>query len=138
MPITGNTVTALKSWLGPGHGRAATAHRCPDCRQTIVVGLDSDTCASTARADPTPITPLGETQAVLTGRVTYRVVRTGSGGVTLTRRRAGSITRYPAARRTLLKPYDVWPEHVCYGPSLDTTDTYLDPDPKEAHDECPY
>ncbi|KAB2347319.1 hypothetical protein [Actinomadura rudentiformis] len=51
--------------------RTAILGRCPRCYAPILTGLDDDNAARTARADPTPITPLGEAVALLAGRATY-------------------------------------------------------------------
>lgn len=54
--------------------RAVALRTCHRCRSPILVGLDADMCAITVRADPTPLTQLGEAIAVLQGRTTYDLV----------------------------------------------------------------
>lgn len=51
--------------------RAATIRLCRTCRAPILAGLDADRAAITVYCDPTPLTPLGEAFAVITGRTTY-------------------------------------------------------------------
>lgn len=53
--------------------RNAAARPCRTCRRTVLYGLDADVCALSVRADPVPITALGETVALLAGRATYHL-----------------------------------------------------------------
>lgn len=133
------TISELKRLLGPSYGRAASAARCHDCRRPVVVGLDADKCAFTARVDPAPLTPRGEAQAILAGLLTYTATRTKTGGVVLTRRKPGHIHQRPAGRSGVAGRYDVWAEHRCAPPILDHADTsILDPDHRQETDEPPY
>jgi hypothetical protein len=54
--------------------RSASLTRCRDCKAPILYGLDADMCALSVRADPTPLTPLGEALALIDGRATYSLV----------------------------------------------------------------
>ena len=60
-----------------GIRRNAHARTCTRCGCTILTGLDANTCALAADADPTPISPLGEAVALLAGSRTYDLVCTG-------------------------------------------------------------
>lgn len=51
--------------------RAAALRLCTRCRKPIIVGLDADVCALTAKCDPTPLTQFGEAVALTQGRITY-------------------------------------------------------------------
>lgn len=95
--------------LGPDRiGRAAKAHRCKDCGQLILTGLDDDMCAIVANADPIPLAPLGEALALIAGRRTYALHAT-AGRLELVRRYDKQITGAPAGTR----PYDVLAQHTC-------------------------
>lgn len=52
--------------------RTARLTRCR-CGEHILVGLDGDRCALTARADVYPLSNLGEVEALRSGRWTYRL-----------------------------------------------------------------
>lgn len=54
--------------------RSAGLTRCTHCRAAILYGLDADLCALSVRADPTPLTLLGEVLALMDGRATYSLV----------------------------------------------------------------
>lgn len=95
--------------LGPDRiGRAARAHRCKDCGQLILTGLDNDMCAVVAHADPTPLAPLGEALALIAGRGTYALHNAGD-RLELVRRYDKQITGAPAGTRN----YDVVAGHTC-------------------------
>lgn len=98
--------TWLAHRIGDTH-RAAGLRTCPRCGAPILTGLDNDTAALTARADPTPLTPLGETLALLAGRPTYNLTTT-SGRKELHRRDEWHIK---GERR-----YPVIPAHKCGAP----------------------
>ena len=133
------TVAALKKALGPSYGRAATAVRCRDCGAPVASGLDADVCAFEARVDPVSLTPRGEMQAALSGRLTYRARRTAGGGIVLYRRTPESITSRPACMPGILGRFDVWPEHRCGAAPLDrSARSILDPTPDAAGAACPY
>lgn len=97
------------------HWRGVRARWCPGCRTPILTGLDADQCALLAKADPTPLTALGEAMALLDGRATYTLTRDhGRSIVTLSRRTAGTITRQPAgADVASLLAWDIIGEHRC-------------------------
>lgn len=100
----------IPAWLARRHGdtfRTAGLHLCPRCRRPTLTGLDDDTAARTAHADPAPITPLGEALAVLAGRGTYDLTAIG-GKRQLWRRDQWHIA---GARR-----YPVLAEHRCGQP----------------------
>ncbi len=109
-------MSALTAWLveqghlaPDGTSRKAKLRRCPTCRRQILTGDDDDRCAFTARADPHPLTELGEALALLAGRTTYSLART-AGGVVLWRRDVGQIRRWPASTHP---SEDVLAEHRC-------------------------
>lgn len=107
----------IPDWLIRQRGdvfRAARLHPCPRCRRPILSGLDDDIAARTAHADPTPITPLGETLALLTGRATYDLCAP-YGRRELWRRDHWHIA---GARK-----YPVLPEHKCGQPLDAHTET---------------
>lgn len=54
----------------PPTGRRARTRPCPDCSQTVLVGLDADLMAATVTVTPTPITPDRETTEAEAGRRT--------------------------------------------------------------------
>jgi hypothetical protein len=66
----------IPAWLkrarddGTAH-RAVTLRLCPRCRAPVLTGLDAEWCAISTQCDPTPLTPLGEAVALLSGRQTY-------------------------------------------------------------------
>jgi hypothetical protein len=88
----------------PGGGRAARPARCSTCHAKILTGPDSDTCALPTRADPAPLTNLGEATAILGGRGTYLLSRKPP---ELEYREPGHIARKPADQ------YHVVAEHRC-------------------------
>lgn len=94
-----------------GIGRRVRATACPTCRQPTLTGLDADTAAFTATADPAPLDPLGEALAVLAGRTTYELHHAGS-RLELERRDSFAM-RTPAGAKT-----DVLAEHRCGAPPL--------------------
>jgi hypothetical protein len=64
------------SWLTRARGdatRAARLRQCPRCRGAVLVGLDGDVAAGTARVDPAPLNSLGEAAALIDGRRTYTI-----------------------------------------------------------------
>lgn len=84
--------------------RSARLRTCPHCRAPILAGLDAPTAALPVRADPTPLTLLGETVALLNRRSTYDLLDAG-GRKELNWRDAFAIE---GARR-----YPVLAEHAC-------------------------
>ena len=94
-------------------GRAARAHRCKDCGQLILTGLDNDMCAGIANADTAALQPLGEALALVSGRRTYALHRT-DGRLELQLRYDLQITGAPAGTA----PYDVLAEHDCSATNL--------------------
>lgn len=91
--------------------RKARATVCPTCSAHVIVGLDADMCAFTARADPTPLSRIGEVLALAAHRATYTY--TGK-PPRLDSRDKYAITRASAAEVIVL------PEHVCGAPALPT------------------
>lgn len=63
-----------------GLGRRARIRACR-CGQLILAGLDDDTCALEAYADPEPLTPLGEMLARLEDRCTWTLRRQAAGWI---------------------------------------------------------
>lgn len=110
----------IPAWLARRYGdafRNAGLHPCPRCKKPILSGLDDDNAARTAHADPTPINPVGEAIALLSGRATFDLTST-NGKKQLWRRDQWHIGR----RRT----HPVLPEHRC-GQPLDAHTEHLPP-----------
>ena len=96
-------------WLRDRLTRNARPRRCR-CGAPLLVGLDGDVAALTAKADPVAISCHGEAAALLTGRATYDAVPVGK-NVQLSPRWVWHIR---APRR-----YVVLAEHRCGAPPLD-------------------
>jgi hypothetical protein len=60
-----------------GIGRRARVRTCRGCSNTVLIGLDGDTCALVVEADPVPLSPLGEALALIEGRRTVTLSREG-------------------------------------------------------------
>ncbi len=107
---------------------AAQTH---DCGQTILTGLDDDTCAGTATVDPTPLTAIGEALALIDGRCTYALTWRAS-LPELDQRTQWDLRARDADHTVVL------PEHRCHTAPLPTHGTPItldDPDLKETPDE---
>jgi hypothetical protein len=72
---------AERTGLDPRAGRRARAGVCRTCRGPILIGLDEERAAFEVKADPYPISALGEVLAIAQGRDTYTL---DMGDVTLT------------------------------------------------------
>lgn len=92
------------------HARAAQIRLCAKCAAPVLVGFDADICALTVQIDPTPISELGEAQALMQGRGTYDLIA-AKGRREIWHRAEWNIT---TARRG-----PVFPAHQCHGPALD-------------------
>lgn len=115
-----------------GVTRAATARTCRDCGAPVLAGLDGDVAAVTVRVDPAPLDAAGEALAVLGGRGTYSLRRSGR-RFELDRRDPFHM-RTPAGTST----YDVCAEHRCGSPPLPTTHSRLvTPEPPK-ETTCPF
>jgi hypothetical protein len=104
--------------------RSACLQRCTKCRAPILYGLDADICALSARADPTPLTPLGEAIALLDGRRTFNLTET-AGRIEITARdfwAIGGESRHP-----------VIPEHKCNS----RLDAHMQPTTRRARYSAP-
>lgn len=88
------------------------ARRCPSCSAPTIAAWQ-DGILDAVHVDPVALTPLGELQALASGRATFAHWGGDSGG--LDTRRASSISRSPAGAP--LCP--VRPEHRCGSPPLD-------------------
>jgi len=84
--------------------RSACLQRCTKCRAPILYGLDADLCALSVKADPTPLTPLGEAIALLGGRRTFHLTDI-AGRIEITMRDQWAIGGESA--------HLVVPEHKC-------------------------
>ncbi len=82
------------------------------CKNLVLAGLDSDTCALEITCDPEPLSPLGEAIALLEHRRTLDLRRSGRGWI-LDWRDRHAITAAPAASQTRR---DVVREHRCGSP----------------------
>lgn len=109
------------TWNADGCSRKAQVRR-HSCDQVVIYGLDADTCGWPTVADPTPLTPLGEALAVIVGRATYSLRRTGR-RIELDHRSPLHIAGSPAGTRD----YDVVAAHACGSPPLPTTRSAFDP-----------
>lgn len=92
-----------------GASRRANIRTCPACRARILVGLDDIQGALEVRADPVPLSPLGEALAHLAGARTLALHREG-GRFVLDRRADRDITKRPAGTADR---EDVVREHRC-------------------------
>lgn len=120
--------------LGPDRiGRAARAHRCKDCGQLILTGLDNDMCAGVAHADPIPLAPLGEALALIAGRRTYALHR-GADRFELVLRYSHQIAGAPAGTR----PHDVLAEHDCSATNLPSLPSAYARPAMAPNDQPPY
>lgn len=95
---------------GDGVRRAAKLTHCRKCSSPVIVGLDADRCALVAKCDVQPISPLGELQAIATGRATYNLAVTAA--------RIEIDARHPWAISGQRK-HPVIAEHACHSPPLD-------------------
>ncbi|MFC5744797.1 hypothetical protein [Actinomadura rugatobispora] len=117
----------IPTWLLRTRGdvfRTAALRTCPHCHHPILTGLDDDTAARSVRADPTPITPLGETLALLAGRATFDL-QAVYGRREMWRRDQWHIQ---SARR-----WPVLPEHRCGQPLND----HMEKSPQRRRYVCP-
>lgn len=78
-----------------GVSRKVHARLCSKCGRSMLVGLDDDRCAITARVDPTPLNAVGEASALMNDRPTFALRRIG-GEYVLDRREAETIAAKPA------------------------------------------
>lgn len=105
-----------------GVGRPIQIRTCPDCRASIIRGLDDDRCALLATVDPQPLSPLGEALALIEGRYTV-TLRHDRGRLVLDTRDSFHIKGSPAGTR---HGEDVLRMHRCGSPPLEpplTTDS---------------
>jgi hypothetical protein len=88
------------------HSRKARYERCPKCGLIVIVGWDSDMCATLAYVDPTPLSAEDELLCQLAGRAIYTLRNTGN--------RVEINDRDPRATPGAAgRP--VYPAHVCGG-----------------------
>ena len=99
-------------WDVHGVGRTARGRKCHKCKTFILAGLDADRCASSAYADPTPLSALGEAMALVAGRQTY-ALRRSANGFRLDVRDRWQIASQPAGPG---RRFDVIADHVCNDP----------------------
>lgn len=92
-----------------GTSRKVHAELCAKCGRPILVGLDDDRCAMTARVNPWPLNALGEASALLADRATYELRRIG-GEYVLDWRGAERISAHPAGSDPRL---EVMGAHEC-------------------------
>ena len=85
----------------------ASVLRCKVCRSLVLVGLDEEALALTARAEVAELTPAAELAALLAGRMTYRLHRDPAGRWRLRRRDHWQIAGSPAGVVTVVA------EHRC-------------------------
>ena len=117
-----------------GNTRAVRPRTCPGCGALALEALDAPICAVSVRIDPTPLGPVGEALARLTGRRTYHLHHAG-GRHELDRRSAGHIAHAPAGTTR----GDVVAEHACGATPLPAIATHLRRNaPEELPDEPPF
>lgn len=121
------------SWNKDGIGRHAHLKVHP-CGAVVAVGLDADRCAIAVTCDTTPLSPVGEALAVIAGRPTYSLTRTGR-RIQLNHRSQFHIAGSPAGTRD----YDVVAAHVCGSPPLPSMASAYQPTTTEVtHEQPPY
>jgi hypothetical protein len=86
-----NTPHRLEPWLqrrleamglmdpDTGATRRARSRLCEQCRRPIMRGIDADWGGRSVDCDPTPVSQLGETLALIDGRRTYELRYLGTG-----------------------------------------------------------
>lgn len=119
------------AWDADGISRAAKSRRCPDCRMWVLAGLDDPRCAGPAIVDTSPLSSLGETVALLTGRSTYALRRFHT-RIELDHRNQWSIHTPPEHA-----PYDVIAEHRCRTPMLPTMPSSYHHQPRQEFTHAP-
>jgi hypothetical protein len=70
----------IPTWLAATVGdiwRSARLRQCPRCGAPVLAGLDAPVAGLPVRADPTPLTALGEAAALLAGRPTFDLTDIG-------------------------------------------------------------
>ena len=121
-------------WDTDGISRAVHAAYC-HCGARVLRGLDAETCALPAAADPGPLDPAGEMQALITGRATFRL-RHINARWEMDRRSPFDITAQPAGT------VDVIAEHKCGVQIPANGPPITNPRPVKAaiemEDICPY
>lgn len=70
-------LTDLGRWNADGVGRAIRSRVCR-CGAHTLRALDDDMCGLPVTVDPGPLDPVGEMQALISGRATYRLLHTNS------------------------------------------------------------
>lgn len=122
----------IPAWLAKTlgeHHRAARLRTCPRCGAPVLLGLDAERAGTRAAADPTPIDAMGEAMALINGRATFDLMKTG-GRMELNWRDAFAIE---GERR-----WPVVPAHSCGQPlgafavTIPAAKVYVIPD------ECPF
>jgi hypothetical protein len=119
-------------WNTDGISRAVHAGRCR-CGACVLRGLDGERCALAATADPGPLDPAGEMQALIIGRATYWLRHIG-GRWEIDRRSSFDIAAQPAGT------VDVIAEHKC-GTAIPANGPPIkNPAPRIARSDelCPY
>ena len=120
----------LPSWLvrqleADGHiidgaTRTARAAKCRRCGAPVVVGLTPEPCGHRAVLDPTPLSMLGEIQALCDGRFTYDLGVHGR-RLEIEDRDASVIEGSPAEKPdTYRRASDVLAAHKCSGEQFDS------------------
>jgi hypothetical protein len=93
--------------------RHATAQDCVTCGAAVLVGVDADTAGVPVTVDRQPVDRVGEVLAIISGRRTYELCRTGSGQ----RSRRVLEPRPPSRiRDDALRLHTVHAEHRCGQP----------------------
>jgi hypothetical protein len=125
----------LPSWLvrqleASGHivdgaTRTARSRQCGKCGAVVVVGLTPEPCSHRAVLDPSPLSMLGELQALLAGRFTYDLGVHG-GRLEIEDRDASHIEGSPAERPDAYRAHsDVLAAHKCSGEQFDSIPTRI-------------
>ncbi len=122
----------IPTWLAPtlgGTHRTARLRTCPHCQAPVLAGLDAERAGTRAVADLTPVNEMGEAIALINGRATFDLIKTG-GRMELNWRDSFAIE---GVRR-----YPVIPAHKCGQP----LDVFMEAVPAKARyvvpDVCPF
>lgn len=124
----------IGAWNADGCARSARVRR-HTCGAHVVYGLDDARCAWPAITDTEPLSAGGEAIAILAGRLTYNLIRTGT-RIELDHRNQFKVAGSPPGSRD----HDVVAAHVCGADPLPTMPTAyaMTTTTKGTTDEPPY
>ncbi|GLY81857.1 hypothetical protein [Actinoallomurus iriomotensis] len=67
----------MSALQNPARALQAVLVACGRCRCAVIHALDAPVCAFEVRLDPEPLTEIEELQALMSGRMTYDLIRVG-------------------------------------------------------------